>query len=107
LIRSINEVRIRLVSISRYLYFGAICLRAGLPAHQRVILVIGYHPGFRLGEILALRWVQVDWTANLIRPEKKQTRGKQARVAPLYGELRSWLEMAASDKDRRLTIVSL
>ena len=27
-------------------------------------------------------------------------------MAPLYGELRSWLEMAASDKDRGLTIVS-
>ncbi|MGA2713664.1 MAG: site-specific integrase [Bryobacteraceae bacterium] len=81
-------------------------MRAELPAHQRLILVIGYHLGFRLGEILALRWDQIDWTANLIRLEKKQTKGKQARVAPLYGELRSWLEMAASDKDRGLTIVS-
>ena len=26
--------------------------------------------------------------------EKRQTKGKQARVAPLYGELRAWLEMA-------------
>ena len=69
-------------------------------------MVIGYHLGFRLGEILVLRWGQIDWTANLIRLERKQTKGKQARVAPLYGELRSWLEMAASDKDRGLTIVS-
>jgi integrase len=30
----------------------------------------------------------------LIRLERKQTKAKQARVAPLYGELRGWLEMA-------------
>lgn len=26
--------------------------------------------------------------------EKRQAKGKQARVAPLYGELRAWLDMA-------------
>ncbi|MFZ0591877.1 MAG: site-specific integrase [Bryobacteraceae bacterium] len=48
----------------------------------------------RRGEILTLRWDQVDWDGNVIRLEKKQTKGKKARVAPLYGELRAWLEMA-------------
>ena len=69
-------------------------LRNELPDHQRLVLVIGYHLGMRRGEILKLRWDQVDWDANLIRLEKKQTKGKKARVAPLYGELRGWLEMA-------------
>jgi integrase len=69
-------------------------LRNELPDHQRLILVIGYHLGMRRGEILSLRWDQVDWKANLIRLEKKQTKGKKARNAPLYGELRAWLEMA-------------
>ena len=41
-----------------------------------------------------LRWDQVDWQANLIRLEKRQTKTKQARNAPLYGELRAFLEMA-------------
>src|SRR4051812_34292533 len=68
--------------------------RGELPDHQRLILVIGYHLGMRRGEILKLRWDQVDWKENLIRLERKQTKGKQARVAPLYGELRAWLEMA-------------
>ena len=71
-----------------------ILLRDELPDHQRLILVIGYHLGMRRGEILNLRWDQVDWDANIIRLEKKQTKGKQARVAPLYGELRAWLDMA-------------
>jgi integrase len=73
-----------------------VLLRNELPDHQRLVLVIGYHLGMRRGEILQLRWDQVDWDTNLIRLEKRQTKGKQARVAPLYGELRAWLDMAHS-----------
>jgi integrase len=81
-------------------------LREELPAHQKLLLVIGYHLGMRSGEILGLRWGQVDWAANLIRLEKRQTKGKQARNAPLYGELRVWLEMAYADPKRGETIIS-
>jgi integrase len=80
-------------------------LRDELPDHQRLILVIGYHLGMRRGEILKLRWDQVDWDANLIRLEKKQTKGKKARNAPLYGELRSWLDMAYSARDRECLFI--
>jgi integrase len=61
--------------------------------------VIGYHFGMRRGEILKLRWDQVDWDANLIRLERKQTKRKKARVAPLYAELRAWFEMAYAARD--------
>jgi integrase len=82
-------------------------LRAELPDHQRSVLVIGYHLGTRRGEILKLRWDQVDWTKNLIRLEKKQTKSKQARVAPLYGELRAWLDIAEVSRSRDCpTIIS-
>jgi integrase len=74
-------------------------LRDELPDHQKLILVIGYHFGMRRGEILTLRWDQVDWDGNVIRLEKKQTKGKKARVAPLYGELRVWLDMAYAVRD--------
>jgi integrase len=83
-----------------------VAFRAELPDHQRLILVIGYHLGMRRGEILKLRWDQVDWKENLIRLEKKQTKGKQARVAPLYGELRAWLEMAYAAKENCPFIVA-
>ena len=69
-------------------------LRDLLPDHQRLILVIGYHLGLRRGEILQLRWEQIDRQRNVIRLERKQTKSGKARVAPLYGELRGWLEMA-------------
>lgn len=74
-------------------------LRDELPDHQKLILVIGYHLGMRRGEILKMRWDQVDWDANLIRLEKKQTKAKKARNAPLYGELRAWFEMAHTARD--------
>lgn len=64
-----------------------------------LVLVVGYHFGMRRGEILKLAWDQVDWDANLIRLEKKQTKGKKARNAPLYGELRAWFELAYSARD--------
>lgn len=80
-------------------------LRDELPDHQRLILVIGYHLGMRRGEILKLRWDQVDWDANLIRLEKKQTKGRKARNAPLYGELRAWLDMAYSARDRECSFI--
>jgi integrase len=75
-----------------------LAFRNELPDHQKLILVIGYHLGMRRGEILNLRWDQVDWQENLIRLERKQTKGKQARVAPLYGELRAWLDMALTTR---------
>ena len=80
-------------------------LRDELPDHQKLILVIGYHLGMRRGEILKLRWDEVDWDANQIRLEKKQTKGRKARNAPLYGELRAWFELAYSARDPKCPLI--
>lgn len=66
-------------------------LRDALPDHQRTILTIGYHLGLRKGEILNLRWDQVDWDANLLRLHGGQTKNRAPRMAPLYGDLLPWL----------------
>ena len=89
-----DNVREGFLEHDQYLAF-----RNELPDHQRLILVIGYHLGMRRGEILKLRWDQVDWNTNLIRLERKQTKAKQARVAPFYGELRGWLDMAYATRE--------
>lgn len=86
-------------------YEHYVAMRNELPEHQRLILVIGYHLGMRRGEILKLRWDQVDWRQNLIRLEKKQTKSKQARVAPLYGELRAWFEMAFAARSKECPFI--
>ncbi len=73
-----------------------LALRRELPDHQRIVLEIGYHLGMRRGEILSLRWDQIDWSENLIRLERRQTKNKRGRWAPMYGELRACLDMAYS-----------
>ena len=74
-------------------------LRAELPFHQQVLLVIGYHWGMRSGEILKLKWTQIEWEQNLLNLSRRQTKNKKARKAPIYGELREWLERAYAQRD--------
>ncbi len=74
-------------------------LLAELPGHLQTLLVLGFHLGMRRGELVKLKWEQVDWSANSIRLEKRQTKTKQSRVAPLYGDLRAWLEASYAGRD--------
>ena len=62
-------------------------LRSGLPPYLVPLFVTGYHVGCRLGELLKLKWEQVDFSASQIWLDKKQTKGKVARVLPVYGEM--------------------
>jgi integrase len=62
-------------------------LRAKLPEYSVPLLVVGYHVGCRLGELLKLRWEQVDFNASQIWLEKRQTKAKVARVLPIYGDM--------------------
>src|SRR4051794_24984126 len=43
--------------------------------------------------------------ANLIRLEKKQTNSKQARVAPLYNDVRAWFEHAFNTRDENCAFI--
>lgn len=62
--------------------------------HIQTAFCIGYHLGMRLGEILSLRWDQVDFAAGVIRLERRQTKAKKPRTAPIYGQMGPILEMA-------------
>ena len=63
------------------------------------LLVVGYHTGARLGELLALRWDQVDWERNQIRLHQPQTKGKEARTLPIYGDMHEALREALRDRN--------
>ena len=58
------------------------------------LFITAYHTGGRLGELRAIRWGQVDWAAHQIRLEARQTKGKAARVLPIYGEMQEVLAEA-------------
>jgi len=82
-------------------------LRAKLPEYLVPLLVVGYHVGCRLGELLKLRWEQVDFNASQIWLEKKQTKAKVPRILPIYGEMRPALVNSLAERDSRFPSCSL
>ena len=66
-------------------------LKQALPEFLVPLFVVGYHVGCRLGELLKLRWDQVDLKASQIWLQRGQTKSKIARVLPVYGEMRETL----------------
>lgn len=73
------------------------CLVRAMPSHAALALAIGYHTGIRRGLILDLLWEWVDLDAGVIRiPPKETTTKKKPRIVPIYGDMRSMLEMARS-----------
>jgi integrase len=62
-------------------------LRAALPDHMKVPLIIGYWTGMRAGEIVMLRWEQIDLERGLLRLEPGTTKNNQGRLVPLVKEV--------------------
>jgi len=61
--------------------------RAALPDYLKPVVTFAYFTGWRRGEILRLRWNQVDLTAKSVRIEGESTKNKKARTIVLDGEL--------------------
>jgi integrase len=57
----------------------------------RVPLAIGFFTGMRLGEVLGLRWPQINLLANVITLNAGETKNDSGRTAPICGELRTLL----------------
>ena len=58
-------------------------LRARIPDYLDVPFVLAYWTGMRAGEILGLRWDQVDLDSGCVRLEPGTTKTKRARHVPL------------------------
>jgi len=76
-----------------------LALHTQLPKHVRPILTFGYYTGARVGEILALKWHQVDLKAGTVNLEPGTTKNDQPRTIPLTGELRETLRMQKAIRD--------
>lgn len=66
-------------------------LRAVLPDYVKVPLIIGYWTGMRAGEVLTLRWDQLDLERGFLRLEPGTTKNGQGRLIPLVREVREAL----------------
>jgi integrase len=78
---------------------GYVALRHALPSYLAPLFVVGYHVGCRLGELLKLRWDQLDFAAAQIWLERGQTKGRVARVLPIYGDMQEVLVEALRIRD--------
>lgn len=66
-------------------------IRQELPEHLRPVMTFAYSTGCRKGEILSLRWSQVDLNQRLIRLEPGETKNRQARILPMTTEVHETL----------------
>jgi integrase len=56
------------------------------------VFVVAYHLGMRKGELLKLRRDWVDLDEGLIFVEGRVTKNRKPKTAPIYGDMRPWLE---------------
>jgi integrase len=82
-----------------------------LPAYLRPLVEVAYITGWRRGELVNLRWSQVDWSAGELRLERGTTKSGEPRVFPfafhprLAAILREQLERAdAIQREREYLI---
>jgi integrase len=66
-------------------------LLACSPPHLRSIIIAALNTGMRKGEILSLRWGNVDLENNVITLEYTNTKSKKARRIPINSKLRKLL----------------
>lgn len=67
-------------------------LFAALPDYLGLPLAIGYFTGMREGEILGLRWNQVDFLSGVIRLRAGETKNDEGREVPIVPQLRVLVE---------------
>ena len=76
-----------------------LALRKALPDPERLLLVLGYHTGIRLGVLRQMRWPWVDIEQKRITIPSGIDKNKQPRVVPIYGDMGPYLEMALANRN--------
>ena len=69
-----------------------VSIRQHLPPDLQDVLDFGYNSGWRAGEILSLRWSDLDFDGGMIRLRAVESKNKERRVLPLSEPLREVLE---------------
>ena len=76
-----------------------LAMRQELPDHLRSVLSFGYYTGYWKGEILSLRWHQVDFAGQVVRLDPGTTKNDEPRIVSLYGELYETLSFRRQVRD--------
>ena len=91
-----NNVRVGFVDDAGYLK-----LRDELPTYLKAIFATGHQVGARLGELLGLRWEQVDLANSQIVLNPGTTKNGKGWTLPIYGDMRDWLLAQQAERDAK------
>jgi integrase len=69
-----------------------------LPAYAKDLVRMGYLTGWRYGELVTLRWTDVDLDAKLIRLRAEESKNSHGRVIAVEGELLELLHRRQADR---------
>jgi integrase len=77
-------------------------LLAELPTELKPLFATAYATGIRYGELLAIRWPQVDFTEGFITLENGETKNGEGRIVPiLEGDMHELLSAARKERDEQ------
>jgi len=79
-IQKLKENNVRKGFVDEERFFA---LSERLPVHQRPLALFAFETGCRKGEILSLKWNQIDFIRNMVRLNPNETKNKEGRVIPL------------------------
>ena len=63
-----------------------------LPSSLKLLFICGYHVSTRKGELKNILWHQVDFDDEVIWLERPDTKNKEGRGLPIYGDMRDALK---------------
>jgi integrase len=72
-----------------------------LPERLKALFVCAYHVGNRKGELRKIQDHQVDFEARKIYFRASQTKGKERRAVPIYGDMEYWLRRQLERRPER------
>lgn len=75
-------------------------VRDALPPDLKPVLAFAYYTGARRGEILALRWDQVDLIEGTVRLNPGETKNDEPRLIPLAPELLQMMKIQRANRDQ-------
>ena len=78
-------------------------LLEALPSSLHLVIIMAYYTGMRRGEILNLRWHQIDLSKGLTRLEGVDTKTQKGRLVPLNATLTALLKDAMQSPVRSAT----
>jgi integrase len=96
-IKTLPENNVRTGFLEEYQYLA---VREALPEEIRLLFVVAYHTGARIGELKKMLWRQVDLWALEIRLDPGTTKNREGRILPIYGDMVEWLKIEKEIRDQ-------